>query len=487
MSHDVLKYTDVSKDSAQCGRVHDMAIDVSGQDLVPEAGSVTIEVKKSHPLMLLVSSLPWPALIELVIKDLKATTTKGCWWMGRKIKVRIHLGAYLLQRLYNLTDRKIESQLKDNAAFQLFCGLGIVEGWRAPDHTKVEEFRNRLLPETHRQLANMMAQAAVSLGFADPREVDFDSTVQEANVSYPSDASLMTKLAGLGKKLVDFVKEKLPRSLTEGLSVNMKAVKERARDYFFLPKNKGIEIRREVFKNLHRLVKHAMKPVVDLCEMLTASQVAKLPWNIRRAYEQIKSDAWRYLLDVAHFTRTHTIKAGKILSFHAKALACIKKGKVGKELEFGRVFQLGRIKGNFLFVLESTSIGMNDKQSFIPLLREHARLFGEENLETVATDKGYWSAKNRQELQRIGKRTDGMHQPPTVKESAAVDLVLQEHLRNRRAGIEPLIGHAKHGGQLRRSRMKSDHATLGAAYGSVLGMNLRQMIRWHQGKMENAA
>jgi len=63
--------------------------------------------------------------------------------------------------------------------------------------------------------------------------------------------------------------------------------------------------------------------------------LADLPWNIRHAFDQIKGDTWRYLLEVGHFTRTNTIKAEKILSFHAKELACIKKGKLGKEFEFG--------------------------------------------------------------------------------------------------------------------------------------------------------
>jgi len=70
------------------------------------------------------------------------------------------------------------------------------------------------------------------------------------------------------------------------------------------------------------------------------------------------------------------IKAGKVLAFHAHAVACIRKGKVGKDKEFGRVFQLGRIKGNFLYVLASTSLRMEDKQSFAPMLAEHAVLFG---------------------------------------------------------------------------------------------------------------
>jgi len=131
--------------------------------------------------------------------------------MGRKIKVRIHLGVYLLQRLHNMTDRKIEYAIRDNAAFQLFSGASIVDDWHAPDHTKIEEFRSRLSPETHLQLANTLAQAAVSLGFADPRHVDFDSTVQEANISYPSDAGLMNKLAGAGKKLLNYVTDHLPK------------------------------------------------------------------------------------------------------------------------------------------------------------------------------------------------------------------------------------------------------------------------------------
>jgi hypothetical protein len=462
-----------------------MAIDMSGQDLVPQAGIVTIKIEKNHPLIMLANALPWTFLMDLVAEDLKMTTDRGLWWLGRKIKVRTHLGAYLLQRIYNLTDRKVEYEIRDNAAKQLFCGLTIVKGWHPPDHTKIESFRSRLAPETQRTLANIIAQTAVDLGFADPREVDFDSTVQEANIAYPSDASLMSKLGGIAMKVVNFLREKSPRSVPVACLVNLKVIKEKAREYFFLAKNKAVEIKRKIFKELHKLVKQQLRPVVELCDELTSTQVSIMPWNIQRAYEQLKNDAWRYLLDVGHFTRTHTIKTGKILSFHAKELACIKKGKLGKEFEFGRVFQLGRIKGNFVFVLESSSIKMNDKLSFGDLLREHQKLFGANTLKAVAADKGYWSDKNRKEILTLGLPEEGLQKPSMVK-SNNDDVNLTEGLRNRRAGIEPLIGHIKHGGQLGRSKMKSDVATLAAGYGSVLGMNLRQMIRYQQGKMSLA-
>lgn len=463
-----------------------MTIDMSGQNILLEAGFITIKVEKTHPLLQLANALPWQMLMDLVSRDLKDTTKKGFWWTGRKIKVRLHLAAYFLQRIYDLTDRKLEYQIKDNAAFQLFCGINIVNGWHVIDHTKIEEFRSRLSPETQRTLANSITKAAVKLGFGDPREVDIDSTVQEACMAYPSDASLMTRIAGIGSKLINFVNDNMLPHFPESIGINIKAIKEKAREYFFLSKNKAIEIKREVFKDFHKLVKQQIRPVVKLCEALTEHQVANLPWNIRRSYESIINDAWRYLLDVGHFTRTHTIKVGKLLSFHAKAVACIKKGKIGKEFEFGRVFQLGRIKGNFLFVIESTSIEMNDKLSFIPLLMEHSKLFGDQIIGTIATDKGYWSTKNHQKLLELQVHGEGLQRPSKVKVNPN-NLHLEEHLRNRRAGIEPLIGHAKKGGQLGKSRMKSDSATLAAGYGSVLGLNLRQMIRHQQGKLKKLA
>jgi hypothetical protein len=68
------------------------------------------------------------SFMDLVAEDLKITTDQGLWWLGRKIKVRTHLGAYLQQRIYNLTDRKVEYEIRDNAANQFFCGLTIVKG-----------------------------------------------------------------------------------------------------------------------------------------------------------------------------------------------------------------------------------------------------------------------------------------------------------------------------------------------------------------------
>jgi IS5 family transposase len=465
-----------------------MTISLEGASAKVVARAIIVAVPENHPLIGLANTLPWQSLMDKCAHDLKLTTIKGCWWTGRKIQVRIHLAAYLLQKLYNLTDRATEYGMKDNGAYRLFSGFGNIEKWQPPDHTKIEEFRSRLSPETQRILANSLAQLAVKFGFADPSNTDFDSTVQEANISYPSDASLMTKLCGIGQKFIDYLKNHTRGLLPVDIAVDMKKVKEYSRSYFFLPKNVDIGKRRAVFRDLFTMVKQQMRPVVDICNTLDSARIGRLPWNIRRAYDQIKDQAWRYLLDVGHFTRTHTIKAGKILSLHSSAVACIKKGKVGKDKEFGRVFQLARIKGNFIFVLESTTIRMNDKHSLIPLLDEHQSLFGEGALKSLSADKGYWSSKNVKAAAKINVNDIGLQAPSNIKNKKLLPTKeKQDELRDRRAGIEPLIGHIKHGGQLGKSRMKSDTATLAVGYGSVLGFNLRQLIRHQGGKMKKAA
>jgi transposase, IS5 family len=461
-----------------------MSICSAGLDAPCRAQPVTIDVAATPPLLQLAQVIPWQALAERVLPDLKQTAAKGKWWLGRKLKLRIHLGAFLLQGLYHLTDRQVEGGLKDNAAYQLFCGRGGVEAWHAPDHTKLEEFRSRLAPDTQRLLANEVAVWATKLGFADPAQMDIDSTVQEANLAYPADAQLMRKLAQKCSKVLAFVKNAKKRYVPQGLQIDLAAINRKAKEYFFLAKTTVREKRREVFRAYHHLVKQQVKPGIVFCTALSPQAYAALPWNMRRAIDHITEQGWRFVLDVAHFIRTHSIKPGKLLAFQGAAVACIRKGKVGKENEFGRVFQVGRIGGNFLLVGAGSSVRRADSTSLGPMITAHQRLFGEGVLRSCGTDKGYYSAANRKYLRALpGLEEVGLQQPgldlTTLSES---ERAIRRRLANRRAGIEPLLGHAKQGGQLGHSRMKADATTLAAGYAAIGGFNLRQLSRHQLGK-----
>jgi IS5 family transposase len=104
-----------------------MSIDDSGLNGKISGRDIVITVENNHPLIQLAQALNWEELAEIIVPDLQSTTKKRRWWMGRPLRLRIHLGAYILQQLFNKTDRQIEYDIKDNAVYQLFCGRYLVK------------------------------------------------------------------------------------------------------------------------------------------------------------------------------------------------------------------------------------------------------------------------------------------------------------------------------------------------------------------------
>ena len=267
-----------------------MSICESGIDEKIQANKILMDVTSAHPLIRLGQSLPWRELFELVLEDLKKTH-KNAWWLGRKLKIRMHLGVYFLQQIFNKTDREIEYDVKDNAAYQIFCGRDIVEKWHAPDHTKIEKFRSRLSAETQKKLANQISVHAIKLGFADPSNLDVDSTVQEASMTYPADSALLKKLGVISKKVANFLNAKFDEYVKNPITVNIKKIASHARAYFFLPKISTKEIKDEKLMSLLNAVCEETRSVIDACSTLSENIIKKIPWNIKRSINQIKDIA----------------------------------------------------------------------------------------------------------------------------------------------------------------------------------------------------
>ena len=456
-----------------------MSICDSGMGSKVSGDCVSIIIDDTHPLVILSNKLPWHDLNDLIIDDLRNSTPLKTWHLGRKIRTRIHLGAYLLQKMYNLTDRATEAGIKENAAYQLFCGYQVVEKWHCPDHTKIESFRTRLSPETQQKLANLLCSNAVYLGLASAADVDIDSTVQEANMTYPTDAKMLRKLGTIAFNVASAIKKFFPTMITAAdLIVDIKSIASKARSYFFLPKKTSNEEKSRILSGLFDAVSEPVRRITNLCENITSMDLAALPWNVSRSITQLLTYGESYLLSAQTFINTGKAESTKRLSFHLDQVSCFNKKKAHKKYEFGRAFQLGRISNNFLFVGQSKDVRMDDKKSFIPMIEQHEELFGKNTLKSIATDKGYYSKRNikamlKRKIAQIGIQIPGNTQNENIT-SSAEEL---EQLSNRRAGIEPLIGHAKQGGQLGRSRMKNDRNIESSGYASISGFNLRQTIR----------
>lgn len=437
---------------------------------------ITIKVEDDHPLVLLGNQLPWEEMLSLIEDDLSNSTRLKKSHFGRKLKARIHLGAYLLQKMYNLKDREIERDIKYNAAYKVFCGYKVVDNWHAPDHTKIEAFRSRLSPITQQKLTNLICKNAVDIGLAEASDIDIDSTVQEANITYPTDAKMLRKLGTIAARVASAVKTLLPTDVIN-FDLDLKSIASKARACFFMKKSASTEDKAGC---LHELLSVVAKPICNIvttCAMFK-SKLNALKWNIKRSINQLINHALPYFESVYHYIDTGSAQVTKRLSFHADNVSCFNKKKAHKKYEFGRAFQLGRLsKGNFLFVLKSHDVRMDDKKSFSSIIKEHNHVFGKNKLESVTTDKGYYSNTNvkllvKEKVTQIGIQVPGNTKNKNIK----LSIEEQVQLSNRRSGVEALIGHAKHGGQLGRSRMKNDRNTESAGYASILGFNLRQTI-----------
>ena len=310
---------------------------------------ISINVPSDHPLIILANQLPWEAMYALIEEDLRSTTPLKKLHYGRKLKSRIHLGVYLLQKMYDFTDRQMERAIKDNAAYQIFCGYGIVEQWHSPDHTKIEKFRSRLSPGTQQQLANLMCKNAVDKGLAEAKDIDIDSTVQEANMTYPTDAKMLRKIGTVAWNVAQHLKKLLPNNgAGMNLDVDIKNIASKARACFFLPKKATKEDKGQRLSELLDIVSHPVSNILNACKLVKEASIEKLSWGARRSMEQL-IHATEYFVSVQQYIETGTASLQKRLSLHLEDVACFNKKKAHKKYEFGRAFQLGRLSnGNFL-------------------------------------------------------------------------------------------------------------------------------------------
>ncbi len=446
-----------------------MSLRMSGLDSKPRTVTISVTVAKSDPLIQLCSLIDWKKIASMVLLDLQATTVKGKWSCGRGLNLRAHLGILVLQSILKATDRLVEQRVRESPKLQVFAGRTIMKKWNCPDHTKIQHFRSRLRPETISMISNYIVTCACSLGFADPSKMDLDSTIQEANITYPSDAKLLRQFGGKCEKIISDLREAGCR-ISEAVVGVFKRVKKESIAYFFRKKSD----KRMDLKPFYESVKQAFGVTLKEMQKAPADILQNVSKTFPRTCNYVAGEGKAFLEEVKYFIQNGTPKEGKRLSHHAREVEWFSKGKLGKKWEFGRNVQLGRIEGNFFVAMPTSDIRMEDRASFQSCVRVHEDLFGKGTLKSIATDRGYYTKSNESFLKEKGISSDGLQKRGQVKDQ--VSTIDSRILRDRRSGIEPLIAHVKNFG-LRKSRMKSDTATRASVYLSILGFNCHQMMR----------
>jgi IS5 family transposase len=82
----------------------------------------------------------------------------------------------------------------------------------------------------------------------------------------------------------------------------------------------------------------------------------------------------------------------KLFSLFEAHTELLKRGKAGKDVEFGHMVQLQQVGGKFITDYEVFEKKPNEATLVRPALQSHEALFGSPP-QSVAADKGYWSAE----------------------------------------------------------------------------------------------
>ncbi len=421
-----------------------------------------VSIPKAHPLVALNQSISWPGLMEQAVPLLYQKQGVSID-IGRRLNLRAHLGAYILQSVHNWTDRYTEEMIRYYVPARIFCGF--LESSGSLDHTKIEKFRNRLGPGGAQLINAEVFNIARKFGFTGPQDVDMDTTVQEAGVTHPTEMKLLDHLLKKANRFHESLKE-AGKTGIRGMKKVVKTFSKVFTDYRFFAKTKEAKS-----KAIKKSVKLAKAVLAEMSRVQSA--VISLSPKDQVDFQQIFELGPKLMDQILSWLRTGQVASNKIISLWKTAPKAISKGKIGKKVEFGRKWIINCYQGGYVLLTAPTNVKLSDQHCVEESLNLHFDMF-EEAPSSYATDRGMWSEENLMHCLIAGIKKVGIQ--PKGKAAPLVSRPDHQELKNRRAGIEPRIAHLKARG-LGRSRMRSDVGDLVAGYRSALSYNVRHLMR----------
>jgi len=349
----------------------------------------------------------------------------------------------ILKQLYNLSDESMVDRWVENPYFQFFSGETVFQ-WSFPCHpTDLVYFRKRIGEEGVKKIF----QVSIDLHGkkAKEKEVLVDTTVQEKNITFPTDTKLYTRIiahcVGIAKKERITLRQSYRRTTTKLL---------RAQRFRNHPKNR-------------KKARSAQRKLKTIAGRLARELERKLP----------ASSLGRYSQEIALFQKIVAQKrnsTNKIYSIHEPQVYCISKGKDHKNYEFGSKASIAVTKNSGIIVgAVHFSTNTYDGHTLPETLTQTTELVGSRPKVAIC-DRGY-----------RGKSTiDGtaieIPKNPGKRASAYEKRKARKRFR-RRAGIEPIIGHLKSDYRLMRNYLKgslSDSINLMLA---ATAFNFKKLVR----------
>lgn len=380
-------------------------------------------LSNAHPLYILANKMDWQKF-EVAFSPLY------CLDNGRPAKpIRLMCGLLILKHIRNLSDESIVEQWSENIYYQYFCGMNEIAQGAPCNASELVHFRQRI----GERGVELIFQESINVNGDDSNDphVSIDTTVQEKNITYPTDDKLYKKIIKKCIKIAD--KEGIILRQSYKRVVKKLSYDQRFRNH---PRNKkkARVADRKIKTIAGRLVRDLERKLIAYSPHMADLQLFK------SVLAQCRTDK------------------NKIYSLHEPEVQCISKGKEHKKYEFGNKACIVHTQNTGVIVGAKSFRNEYDGHTLEPTLDQRNRLL--ENIaKTASVDRG---CKGKSQ---IGETKILIPKPFNDKTLTKYQQKkLRSHFR-RRAAIEPIIGH-----------LKSDHRLSRNFYKGIIGDNINVML-----------
>jgi IS5 family transposase len=340
---------------------------------------------------------------------------------GRPAKpVRLMVGLLLLKQMYDLGDETAVAQWVQNPYWQFFCGECEFQ-WVMPcDPSDLVHFRHRI---GEAGMALIFGSSVFLHGEkAQEKEVVIDSTVQEKNVTYPTDTKLHRKIIVRCWKAADRHGVKLRRRY--GKEVRKCVLAQRGRRQA-RTRQAAVRAARKLKTIAGRLVRELERKLPEQAKAAEAENFALY----RRVLAQQRHDS------------------GKVYSLHEPHIYCVSKGKEHKKYEFGTKASLAMTKSSGIIVAAVAHEENEYDGHTLPEVLAWAEAFQGERPKVGIVDRGYRGARWVGDTEILTPDKGPKNQSKRERQA------MKKRFR-RRCAIEPVIGHLKSDYRLGRNCLR---------------------------------
>ena len=394
-------------------------------------------LNRNHPLCILARKIDWNRF-DLALADCYSPETGA---PGKDI--RLLVGLHYLKHAFDESDESLLDRWVENPYWQYFCGFNTMQHEVPLHSTSLTKWRQRIGADRLAVLLEETVAIAVTDHHITKKElaqVIVDTTVQEKNITHPTDSKLYFKAL---EKLSAAARNRGVQLRQTYVRVGKKAAIMVGRyahaKQFRRMRNRLKKLRTWLGRVLRDLRRKVSQPDVALEELLSLCE---------RLHAQGKTDK------------------KKLYSLHEPDVMCISKGKAHKRYEFGQKISVATTnRGNWIVGVHLCAGNPYDGHTLAKAIARTEQIT-RVNITDVYVDKGY--------------RGHGYAGEASVHISGSSTRRLtrtQKKRRKRRSAVEPKIGHLKSDNRMGRCFLKG---LVGDEINAILaaaGSNLQKLLR----------